>query len=249
MHRSRSKENGNTTESFEEKNQRSGRPWKIDGKLIDELTIYYGLSIRRNAESVEKMRNDIYATLYHKISTDDNPQHERCPTGLTSWCSWQRAQSSGTIDDYTHNPAMHNDVFNAIKPIYDELSSDDLLSRCLGGFTQNANESFNSVVWSIAPKQISSGKDIIDIATNIAVVTFNDGLRSIMNIMDVLGITVGRQCYEFCLEVDSRRIQHAEHSMSDAAKTSRRAAKSAKKEAELNEIDIEGQLYGAGIAE
>ncbi|XP_018359467.1 PREDICTED: uncharacterized protein LOC108758816 [Trachymyrmex cornetzi] len=143
---------------------------------------------------------------------------------------------------------MHNDVFNAIKPIYDELSSDDLLSRCLGGFTQNANESFNSVVWSIAPKSISSGKDIVDIATNIAVVTFNDGLRSIMYIMDVLGI-VGQQCYEFCSQSDSHRIQHAERSISDAAKTSCRAAKSAKKIAELNEIDVEGQLYGAGIAE
>ncbi|XP_011687392.1 PREDICTED: uncharacterized protein LOC105449711 [Wasmannia auropunctata] len=125
----------------------------------------------------------------------------------------------------------------------------NFLSRCLGGFTQNVNESFNSVVWSIAPKMTSSGKDIINIAINIAVVTFNDGLCSIMNIMDVLGITVGRQCYEFCLQVDSRRIQLAESSTSEAAKISRRAAKSAKKEEEQHDIDVEGQLYGAGIAE
>jgi len=59
---------------------------------------------------------------------------------------------------------MHMDVFNAIKPVYEELSSDDLLSRCLGGFTQNSNESFNSAVWTIAPKASASGKIILDVA-------------------------------------------------------------------------------------
>ncbi|EFN60639.1 hypothetical protein EAG_00548, partial [Camponotus floridanus] len=43
---------------------------KLTGKLIDELSVYYGLAIRRNTDSVENMRNEIYATLYHKISSD-----------------------------------------------------------------------------------------------------------------------------------------------------------------------------------
>jgi len=60
---------------------------KLTVKLIDELTIYYGLAIRRNTESVEKMRNEIWATLFHKISTDEKPQHEKCPAGADSWCS------------------------------------------------------------------------------------------------------------------------------------------------------------------
>jgi len=33
-------------------------------------------------------------------------------------------------------------IKNAIKPIYEYLSSDDLLNRCLGGYTQNSNKSF-----------------------------------------------------------------------------------------------------------
>ncbi|XP_036147532.1 uncharacterized protein LOC118647217 [Monomorium pharaonis] len=53
-----------------------GGKGKLTGKLIDELWIYYGLAIRRNCDSVEKMRNDIWATLYHKMSTDEEPQHE-----------------------------------------------------------------------------------------------------------------------------------------------------------------------------
>lgn len=150
---------------------------KLTGKLIDELSVYYGLAIRRNTDSVENMRNEIYATLYHKISSDEKPQHDKCPVGTDSWCSWQRAKASHTLDVYTHKPAMSMQVFDAVQKIYEDLTRDDLLSRCLGGFTQNANESLNAVVWTIAPKAISSGKAVVDIATDIATITYNDNIQ------------------------------------------------------------------------
>ena len=55
------------------------------------------------------------------------------------------------------------------------LMREDLLSHCLGGFTQNAKESLNAAVWSIAPKAISRSKSVVDIATNMTVITHNDG--------------------------------------------------------------------------
>ena len=73
---------------------------KLTGKLIDELSVYYGLAIRHNADSVENMRKEIYATFYHKISTDEKPQHDRCPVGEDSWCSWQKAKASHTVSTY-----------------------------------------------------------------------------------------------------------------------------------------------------
>jgi len=41
---------------------------------------------------------------------------------------------------------MSEIVFIAMKPIYEELSKDELLNRCLGGYTQNSNKSFNASV-------------------------------------------------------------------------------------------------------
>ena len=49
---------------------------KLTGKLIYELSIYYGLPIRRNSDCIAKMRKEIFATLFHMISTDENPRHE-----------------------------------------------------------------------------------------------------------------------------------------------------------------------------
>lgn len=153
---------GSRLRNLKKENKKIGGRGKLTAKLIDELSIYYGLAIRRHPDSVEDMRNEIWAILYHKISTDENPQHEKCPAGEDSWCSWQRARANNTLEEYSHKPALPIEVFEAVKKIYEDLSAEDLLSRCLGAYTQNSNESFNSVVWTIAPKTISSGKRILD---------------------------------------------------------------------------------------
>nr|XP_034195323.1 uncharacterized protein LOC117611486 [Osmia lignaria] len=46
---------------------------KLTDKMISELCNYYGKAIRENNESVEKMLNAIWATIYHKRSLDENP--------------------------------------------------------------------------------------------------------------------------------------------------------------------------------
>lgn len=104
------------------------------------------------------MKKEIWATLYHKISTDEKPEHQFCPVGENSWCSYQKAKATNTLSSYTHKPSMSDVVFNAVKPIYEELSKDELLNRCLGGYTQNNNKSFNASVWAIASKTQALGK-------------------------------------------------------------------------------------------
>jgi len=79
---------------------------------------------------------------------------------------------------------------------------EDLLSPCLEGFTQNANESLNSVVWSIAPKAISSDKSVVDIATNIAVITYNCGFGRLLDVMSTLQLKINSELYNFSMEVD-----------------------------------------------
>ncbi|KYN06232.1 hypothetical protein ALC62_02824, partial [Cyphomyrmex costatus] len=225
-----------------------GGKGKLTGKLIDELSIYYGLAIRRNHDSIEKMRNEIYATLDHKLSTDDKPKHDKCPRGENSWCSWQKAQATGN-SNYKHKPPLSQEVFKAISPIYEQLSTDELLTRCLGGYTQNSNESFNATVWFMAPKSTSSGKHVLDTAVYISVGIFNDGLSSVMRLMQNLSITIGPNCFNFCVETDERRIKFSERSLTDAAKVARSSLKTSRKEAEQANIDIHGQMYGAGIAD
>jgi len=57
-----------------------GGKGKLTAKLIDELSVFCGLAIRRNKDSAEDIpKKAIWATLKHKSSTDKNPQHDNCP--------------------------------------------------------------------------------------------------------------------------------------------------------------------------
>lgn len=79
---------------------------KFMAKMIDKLTVYYGLAIRRYSDSMENMKNAIWATFFHYSSTDENPQHKKCPSGADSWCEWQKAAAANALDSFKHSPRM-----------------------------------------------------------------------------------------------------------------------------------------------
>ena len=90
---------------------------KLTGKLIDELSIYNCLAIRRNSDCIAKMRKEMFATLFYKIFTDENSLRENCLVCEDSWCSWQLARARGDLISYKHRPAMDSAVYDAILPI------------------------------------------------------------------------------------------------------------------------------------
>lgn len=46
---------------------------KLTAKLVDKLSLYYGLAIQRHNTSKDDMKTAIWATFYHYSSTDNNP--------------------------------------------------------------------------------------------------------------------------------------------------------------------------------
>ncbi|XP_076621601.1 uncharacterized protein LOC143342005 [Colletes latitarsis] len=210
-------------------NKGLGGRGKLTAKLIDELTVYYGLAIRKNSNSMEEMKNAIWATFYHKISTDRNPQHEKCPIGKDSWCSWQKAKAHESLENYTHSDPISEDVQQAIRPVYEKLSSNELLERCLGGFTQNSNESVNALIWSMVT---SSGAKIVEIATHIAINIFNDGYKNILLIMQTMNLKIGPNAQEACQKWDTQRITVANLRAQQATKEARKQKRAAQKESE-----------------
>lgn len=49
--------------------------------LVDQLPNYYGLAIRRSTASLPDMQRAVWAIVYHKRSTDQDPNHGLCYTG------------------------------------------------------------------------------------------------------------------------------------------------------------------------
>ena len=133
--------------------------------------------------------------------------------------------------------------------IFDDLSRDDLLERCLGSHTQNANESYNSTVWRLCPKHLNSGGKIVEISAFISAGLFNDGLNFILQLMNSLQIVIGRQSMSYKEKIDEQRVNRENRRSSLTTKQARQAClqELAKKNEFLERT--EGLLYGPGIAD
>lgn len=220
---------------------------KLTAKVIDKLTVYYGLAIRRNSDSVEKMKNAIWATYYHYSSTDENPQHDQCPTGADSWCEWQKAAASNDLTSFKHTYSpLTSDVLEAIKPIYEDLSKDALLERCVGGFTQNNNESLNQLIWKISPKCVSGTSTIVEIASYVAACVFNEGSFALLTFLQEMEISSGPSCHEWARATDVMRIDRADQEAENQSKETRIRRRQVQKDA-LDILEDSSILYGPGI--
>ena len=114
-------------------------------KVIDKLQNYYGMAIRSNVGDLRGMMMAVQATLHHMTSTDDRLVHHMCPEGENSWCSYNKAKAGNKLDEYKHGfDPIPQAIVQLLKPIYNRLGSRLLLSLCLLGHTQNANESLHS---------------------------------------------------------------------------------------------------------
>ena len=116
---------------------------------IDAIQTHYGNAIRGNRNNLVAMRQAVWAIFYHYSSTDANPQHHFCKD---SWCPFRKAVLDGTVDDYKHTSFLPSAVCDKIKPIFKDLANTQLLRKCVEGYTQNANESLNGVIWKLCPK-------------------------------------------------------------------------------------------------
>lgn len=205
--------------------------------LINTLQAYFGKAIRENTDSVDAMKQAIKAIYYHKSSTDKDNNHSFCPIGVNSWCKFNRAQAKG--ESYKHPSTPNKCVWEEVRPVLVDLCNDDLLVRCIGGHSQNINESLNARIWKFAPKKLFSGPDSLKTAAYLAVALFNEGAPALDKILRELDVEPGPRCREFCIEMDRRRLKQ-----SQKGKKSSNTTTGDDERGEEEEI-----FYGPGIAE
>ncbi|GFV02293.1 uncharacterized protein TNCV_528641 [Trichonephila clavipes] len=90
----------------------SGRG-RLTLKEVDSIQHYYGLAIRKKLSSVEDMKRAIWAIYFHKLNTEDNPQHALCPLGEDSWCGYNRSIVTGEF--YIHKHSLPKSILLKVK--------------------------------------------------------------------------------------------------------------------------------------
>ncbi|GFU90649.1 uncharacterized protein TNCV_2092461 [Trichonephila clavipes] len=154
-----------------------GGKGRLTDSLIDKLAHYYGNAIRCNSTSVKEMRKAIWAVFRVILAA---LMMNRC-TGFV-------------LQIQIHGP------------VFADLSHPALLKKCLGGKTQNPNESLNSLIWKFCPKTIGSRLQIAEIAANLETSVFNDGNQILITILEKFGLKINRNVCVPLAERDNRRI-------------------------------------------
>ncbi|GFX67132.1 uncharacterized protein TNCV_590481 [Trichonephila clavipes] len=202
---------------------------RLTNKFIDTITTYYGNAIRQNNSSISDMRQAIWAIYCHYRPTDEEPMHHFCPIGYTSWCKYQKAVATNSASLFKHKNIVPIAIMDDIKPIIAELSAPKLLKKCVGGKTQNANESFNSTVWKYCLRTFGPSKNIADIAVNVTIVMFKERMTGRIKIMKALGFKIGHFTVTSAFKANYAGIKNAEIKSKSYTLEARRASRMRKK--------------------
>ena len=224
---------------------------RLTERKCDNLQNFYRGAILDNLTSVEAMRSAVWATFFHSISTDESPQHQRCPHGVSSWCFFQRALAAGVEPpshrDHPGTTQLSREVAEEMIPVYRRMSDEALLRRMIHGGTQNANECLNSQIWVRCPKTSFMGKRRVEGAVARAVGVFNEGATDLARVMNRMWMDVSTTSVQLMKRADSRRIAAAEAASTDAQKQRRKNSDICKRLVLRDEQEAEGPTYGPGM--
>ena len=165
-----------------------------------------------------------------------------CPEGKDSWCGWQR-YAAGFGEPYSHHNTISQAVFEVLKPVWIWLSAKELLEKGMCQATQNANESFNGMVWHLCRKEGFASKETVETAVALSVVRLNDGAVRLGEVVRMMGCTVGEFMVAGLQEEDRKRVYHAEKKASAEEKRGRKRRRRIRKGLEERLVEQEGVTY------
>ncbi|GFW38449.1 uncharacterized protein TNCV_1333021 [Trichonephila clavipes] len=208
---------------------------KLKGKKLEDKKSLGGRNRLTDAE-IDKLQR------YYDL----NPQHGLCPLGDDSWCGYNRSKLKD--DTYKHKHNLPIAIMHCIKKVFRDLSSPELLSRCLHGKTQNCNESLNSVIWSIIPKTVFVQLGTLKTGVYESISIYNQGLITKLKVLDLLNIQPGFYTCRALQEADHARIRKAEKAISRRTKEARIKNRQLKcrQEDDLAD-DLSNPSYGSGM--
>ena len=133
-----------------------------------------------------------------------------------------------------------------MKQIYQDLTKHEELAKCLHGRTQNANESFNNMIWERAPKANYCGLNTLKLSVYDAVASFNYGGKATLDILSFLNLEPGYFTMKMCEQLNFTRKYVSAYKNMESSKKRRKIIRGGKKKKGDKEKVKEGKTYEAG---
>ena len=212
--------------------------------MVDSFQVWYGQAIRNNKGDAEKMSNATMAILLHYSEKAD---HSYCPKGKESWCKWQSDIVTGETTYTPVSNPLPPAVVQQIQPVFELLSSKNLLQGCVNCLTQNQNESLHHAVWRFIPKDQNHSSTEVEVGIRLGILKFNGGITKMTkSVFSSCGIDYTENMEKQFIKMDKDRITCAEIKMKESSKSIRKE----KRQKHKRRIDAfrhkEGPTYKSG---
>lgn len=190
------------------------------------------------------MAKSTQAILKHYSSTLEKPQHDNCPVGSSSWCSYQRDIANGTnLHKPIKNP-FNDAIVEVMQPLFDRLGDETFLVGSEDCYTQNRNECLHHVIWGMASKEVYSSPPEISLSISLGVLQFNQGFNATYaELLPTLGMQVHLPMLEAWKKIDLDRIYQADYRSSADVKQQRKAKRKSKLKRQDAFVHQEGIMY------
>ena len=199
----------------------SGRG-RLTDKIINSLQNYFGLAIRQNQGELYAMKKAIGAILWHSTEFEDPEyRHRFCPWGNDSWCKWQKSKSLVGCK-FKEKQGMPLWIHEILKPVFQNLSEEELLSKCLHGQTQNCNEALNNIIWTECPKNVFVEREVLEIGVNSAILEFNEETKGFYKVLNAVNMQPGIITEHSSSKKLSKKLRNTVKKQSDFVKKRRK---------------------------
>ena len=188
------------------------------------------------------MADAIWSNFLHVSS---NEKHQYHSLWDKTSCQYRRDEANNT-NLFKHGPGLPNEVVALAKPIYKNLIKHEELSKCLHGKTQNQNESFNTLIWERAPKNVYLSLEKLHFAVYDAVAVFSDGRQGSLDVLKAVGVQPGCYTTELCCMLNLKRKMRSSNRMSETTRIRRRVLRAQKKKKSTENKRVEGKPYKPG---
>lgn len=223
---------------------------RLTAKKCDSLQNLFRGAIMSTLPDLDTMYKAIWATLWHPMSSDEEPRHHLRPKSPDSWCFYQKALARGEEPCSHNNPPcstyLSPKVALALLPTYKRMSERSLLERLAHGGTQNTNECLNGMIWSRCPKTSFMGLKRVQGSVARTMAVFNEGANEMLTVMHRLNLGVSEATCILLSQRDQRRISVADAASEETACHRRKENNKHKKAIQREEDAANPQAYSLG---
>ncbi|CAF1283914.1 unnamed protein product [Rotaria sordida] len=195
-----------------------------DGHVI-KFKIYFAKAIRENKTDLNKLHQSSWAIFNHHYSTNEEPMHDWCDP---KWCKYLQAESLGQSCSCS-KISIPRACLDMIKPVFEELCSHTSLARVVGGGSQNANEAYHSLLWTMVPKHRYCSSTTLRTGLGLSTIIFNEGYEALNKIFTSIFLSMGyysTQCLRKLDVLRSSRTSKTKNKHLKRAKTTTTVAAS-----------------------